>query len=212
MEEGALLEPLSVGVYACQRANITNGDKVLICGAGPIGLVVLLCAKSSGASSVAITDLDERRLQLAEKLGADVTFKVSSKDGREVANDVLEKFGESDQTIECTGVESSITSAIYSTRCGGAIVIVGSGTGDSSIPLNTARRKEVDIRGVFRYANCYPIALNLVASGKVDVKPLVTHRYTLEDSHKAFETAGNNNEGAVKVIINCNKEKNNCCV
>ncbi|XP_066910749.1 sorbitol dehydrogenase-like [Clytia hemisphaerica] len=204
-EEGALLEPLSVGIYACQRASVTNGDRILICGAGPIGLVTLLAAKSSGASEVAITDLDEGRLSMAKQLGADVTIRIQSKDGREVAKQIESVFGESDKTIECTGVESSITSAILATRCGGTLVIVGSGTGDSTIPLNTARRKEIDIRGVFRYANCYPVALNMVASGQINVKLLVTHRFALEDSHDAFRTSASNKDGAIKVMIKCSK-------
>ena len=204
-EEGALLEPLSVGVHACRRAGITMGDKVLILGAGPIGLVSLLVAKAAGASKVAITDLDENRLKMASQLGADEVFQIKSCDGKVVAEEIKKSFGQPIRTIECSGAESSIQTGIFVTKSGGVLVVVGMGKAEVTVPLIDALVREVDIRGIFRYANCYQTALELVASGKLDVKPLITHRFKLEQSHDAFNASGSSKSGAIKVMISCEK-------
>ncbi|RWS16313.1 sorbitol dehydrogenase-like protein [Dinothrombium tinctorium] len=204
-EEGALLEPLSVAVYACKRAGVTIGSNVLICGAGPIGLVSLLASKAFGASRVCITDINEKRLQTAKDLGADCILNVINiKNTNEIVDCVKQCFGRSpDITIECSGAEASIKLAILATESGGCVQLVGMGPSEVTVPLLSACCREVDIRGIFRYRNSYPQALELVASGKVNVKPLITHRFTLEETLKAFETA-KNGEG-IKVMINCAK-------
>ncbi|XP_003388020.1 PREDICTED: sorbitol dehydrogenase-like [Amphimedon queenslandica] len=206
-DEGALLEPLSVGVHACQRAGIGLGSKVLVCGAGPIGLVCLLTAKACGASDIVITDLDAGRLDFAKKLGATSTIQVKTRDTRLLAKQVEEALGcKPDQTIECSGAQSSISAAIYATRSGGTLVLVGLGAPEVQIPIVDASVREVDIRGIFRYCNCYPTALEMVASGKVDVKPLITHSYTLEQTLDAFQRAKTGEGGAIKVMIRCGTE------
>lgn len=203
-EEGALLEPLSVGVHACRRAGVTLGSKVLICGAGPIGLVNLLTVKACGASQVCITDLDEKRLEMAKKIGADFTVKVTSKDAKEMAGKIEECFGEKPEiSIECSGAPPSIKTAIFATRSGGCVVLVGLGPAEVTLPIVDAAVREVDIRGIFRYVNCYPTALAMVASGKVDVKPLITHRFSLEETLDAFNTTLRG-EG-IKVMIKCSR-------
>lgn len=204
-EEGAMLEPLSVGVHACRRAGIAMGHKVLILGAGPIGLLSMLVARANGATRVAITDLDENRLKMAAELGADETLKITSRDGKEVADQIQQVFGQADRTIECTGAESSIQTGIFATKSGGVLVIVGMGKPVITLPVFDALVREVDVRGIFRYANCYPTALELIASGKVNVKPLITHRFKLEQSHQAFEATGAGNSNAIKVMISCEK-------
>jgi len=206
LEEGALLEPLSVGVHACKRGGVGVGDKVLICGAGPIGLVNLLTAKALGAESVCITDISSNRLQMAEKLGADAVVLVKTKDAQQVAYQAEAALGcKPTVTIECSGAEPSLQTAIYATRSGGTVVLVGLGAPMASLPIVNAATREVDIRGIFRYANCYQHALGLVASGKIDVKPLVTHRFPLEETLRAFETAKTGEGGAIKVIIDCER-------
>lgn len=202
LEEGALLEPLAVAVHACRRGKLSFGQRVLVCGAGPIGLVNLMVAKSTGAR-VLITDISETRLAKARELGADEVYHVTSPDSRATADQLVSLFGYSDLTIECTGVESSIGVGIWATRPGGSYVQVGYGKPRVNFPIVAVGVKEIDIYGIFRYANCYPTALALVASGAVDVKKLVTHRYPLKEAVKAFETtkAGL----GIKVIINCDQ-------
>jgi len=205
LEEGALLEPLSVGVQACRRAGVTLGSTVLICGAGPIGLVNLLVAKSMGAAVVIMTDIAENRLTKAKELGANFTVQIQpGQSAEDTAKVIEETLGQSpDITIECSGAESSIKLAILATRSGGVVTLVGLGPPEVKVPIVNAATREVDIRGVFRYANCYDAALALVASGKADVKKLITHNYKLEETLEAFETSRTGAGGAIKVMIHC---------
>jgi len=206
LEEGALMEPLAVGVHACRRAGVSLGKRVLICGAGPIGLVNLLTAQAMGASEVVITDIMENRLEVARNMGATHVYKVGTdKTAEQMSADVESLLGgnKPDITIECSGVEASIRFGIFSTKSGGCLVLVGLGKPEVTMPIVNAAVREVDIRGIFRYANCYPTAIAMVASGKVDVKPLITHRFQLEETLQAFETAKTGAGGAIKVMIKC---------
>ncbi|KAF3686495.1 Sorbitol dehydrogenase [Channa argus] len=208
-EEGALIEPLSVGIHACRRAGVTLGSTVLICGSGPIGLCSLLAAKAMGASQVVITDLFSERLTVAKELGADFQLNVKRGDEpQQLAKSVTDLLGAQPQiTIECTGSESSIQTAIYATCSGGVVVLVGLGSEMATVPLVNAAVREVDIRGVFRYCNTWPMAIAMLASGKVNVKPLVTHRFPLEEAVQAFETT---RQGVgIKVMLKCDRNDQN---
>lgn len=157
MEEGALLEPLSVGVHACRRANVELGSEVLILGAGPIGLVTLLAAKAMGASKIMITDLLAKRLEVATDLGATHTLLIK-RDASEtdLVRMVHEALGsQPDKTIDCSGVESTARLALNATRSGGCVVVVGMGPPEIRLPLVSAMAREIDVRGVFRYCNEY---------------------------------------------------------
>lgn len=198
-DEAALFEPLSVGIHACRRGKITLGHKVLITGAGPIGLVCMLVAKASGASTVVIHDIDSDRLQVAKELGADqVHLTHMEADPKIVVEDV-----NADVCIDATGVESAVRTCIYGARRGGVVVLVGMGKPDISVPILEACIREVDLRGVFRYCNTYPTALQLVASGRVNVKRLVTHRFKMHDAEDAFKAAKDRSTKSIKVIIDC---------
>jgi L-iditol 2-dehydrogenase len=204
-EEGAMLEPISVGIHACRRAGIKLGDRVLICGAGPIGLVNMLVARAMGASVIAITDLSDSRLKIAKQMGANHAIKVDRNlDSRGFAEAIVNVMGENpDVTIECSGVESSLQTGIYATKQGGVMMLVGLGQMNVKVPLVHAAQREIDLRGVFRYANTYPMALAMVASGLANVKPLVSHRYKLENCAEAFEAARDEKSGAIKIVIQC---------
>uniref|UniRef100_A0A0P4VXA0 Sorbitol dehydrogenase n=1 Tax=Scylla olivacea TaxID=85551 RepID=A0A0P4VXA0_SCYOL len=204
LEEGAILEPLSVGVHACRRAGVTMGSNVLVLGAGPIGLVSLLTAKAMGASQICVTDIAENRLHVAKSMGADHTVLVKGGNQEALAEEIKKLMGDMpDVTIECSGAESSIHLGIVATKSGGVLVLVGLGPSEVKVPIVNAATREVDIRGIFRYVNCYPLALDMIASGKINVKPLITHRFKLEESIKAFETAATGSGGAIKVMISC---------
>ncbi|XP_066557361.1 sorbitol dehydrogenase [Amia ocellicauda] len=203
-EEGALIEPLSVGIHACRRAGVTLGSTMFICGAGPIGLVCLLVAKAMGASQVVMSDLSADRLQKAKELGADYAMQVQKESAAVLAQRVKGLLGrQPDITIECTGAESCIQTAIYATRSGGVVVLVGLGKEMVNIPLLDAAVREVDLRGVFRYCNTWPMAISMLASQKVNVKPLVTHRFPLEQALDAFETTRRGL--GVKVMVKCDR-------
>ncbi|XP_047478815.1 sorbitol dehydrogenase-like [Penaeus chinensis] len=205
-EEGALLEPLAVAVYSCRRAEVTAGTHVLILGAGPIGLVSLLAAKAMGASVVCITDINDSRLNFAKSLGADETVNVSGTCPKEAAIKVLSRPAfRPTAIIECSGAESSYQLGILASAPRGVMVTVGRGNYDVTVPLVVGAAKEMDIRGIFRYANCYPAALAMVSSGLVDVKPLVTHRFTIHEVLEAFHAAKDG--AAIKVMIRVNQEE-----
>ncbi|XP_066970378.1 sorbitol dehydrogenase-like [Macrobrachium rosenbergii] len=203
-EEGAIIEPLAVGIHACRRANITLGSSVLICGAGPIGLVNLLSAKAMGATNILVTDIRDSRLEMAKSMGATHTMLVMEEDPQILAQKVEYIMGcMPESTLECTGVESSLSTAIYATRSGGVLVLVGIGGNKLTLPIVNAAVREVDIRGVYRYTNCYPTAINMVAKGLIDVKPLITHRFRFDEFKKAFEVFRAGTDGAIKCMISC---------
>jgi L-iditol 2-dehydrogenase len=189
---------------------------------GPIGLVCLLAAKAAGASKVAIVgehqkmenleltllslflfptnlDIKEDRLAVAKKLGATVTLNAASNVIEGLRQNGMEAI---DVTIECSGAEPAIRVAIQATKSGGVVVLVGLGPSEIKLPIVDAAVREVDIRGIFRYANCYPKALALIASKQVDVTPLITHHFPLREVVKAFQTSKDMTDGAIKVIIN----------
>jgi L-iditol 2-dehydrogenase len=200
-EEGAMIEPLTVAVYACKRSQVTVGKDVLITGAGPIGLFNTMVAKALGANQVLVTDINEERLKLAKKIGADHTVLVTrDTKEEEMVNKIHQLFGrEPDITIECSGAPSSLRLSLLATKEGGTVLIVGHGPHDVNLPIAQAAIREVNILGSFRYRNCFPLSIALVSSGKVNLKPLISHRYAFAQTLDAFNTAYKG-EG-IKVII-----------
>ena len=203
-EDGACLEPLSVSLACMQRSGVTLGDPVLIAGSGPIGIITLLCCRAAGACPIVITDLDEGRLAFAKSLVPSViTHKVEKVSPEESAKSIVATFGgiEPFFALECTGVESSIATAIWSVKFGGKVFVVGVGKTQINIPFMRLSVREIDLQFQYRYCNTWPRAIRLVQAGIIDLKKLVTHRYQLEDAVKAFETAANPKTGAIKVQI-----------
>jgi L-iditol 2-dehydrogenase len=147
-----MVEALAVVVHACRRVDVRAGQNVLICGAGPVGIMSFLCAKAFGAAKVFITDINNSRLDLAKKLGVDGVYRIDPKtfNDKEAANTIRELMGAApDITIECSGVESSTNMAIFATKSGGKVGIVGLGP-KASVPLSSAAMREVDLIGVCR--------------------------------------------------------------
>ncbi|XP_075979291.1 sorbitol dehydrogenase-like [Anticarsia gemmatalis] len=201
MEEGALLEPLSVGVHACRRGGLSAGHNVLVLGAGPIGLLTMLTAKAMGANQVLITDVLQSRLDFAKQLGAEHTLLVSRDSNEdELVKKIHQMLGaHPDVSFDASGAQATVRLSMLATKSGGVAVLVGMGAAEQTVPLAGALAREVDIRGIFRYVNEYPIALALVASGKINVKPLVTHHFSLEDTVEAYEVARQGT--GIKVMI-----------
>ncbi|XP_069758686.1 sorbitol dehydrogenase-like isoform X2 [Narcine bancroftii] len=203
-EEGAFIEPLSVAIHACRRARVKMGSKILICGAGPIGLLNLLVAKAMGVAQVAICDLSISRLEKAKELGVNFIIKVEKQTPQDLAQKVWAVLGEMPCTsIECTGTEFCVQAAVYATQSGGTVLLVGHGPDLVSVPLLNAAIREVDIRGMFRYCNTYPMAIAMLASKKVDVKPLITHRFPLSRAIEAFEIT--RKQLGIKVMLKCDQ-------
>lgn len=205
-DEGALLEPLSVALTGVTRARVQIGDPVLICGAGPIGLVTLLCCRTAGAWPVVITDIDQGRLDFAKSLVEGVqTLKVErGQTPQDFAAEVSELMGDDLEpavALECTGVESSVGAAIQSVKFGGKVFVIGVGKDRMEFPFMRLSEREVDLQFQQRYVNMWPRAIRVLASGAVDLKRLITHEFALEDAAKAFEAAADPKSGSIKVII-----------
>ena len=204
-ENGALLEPLSVALAGMERAKIALGDPVLIAGAGPIGLITLLCVAAAGAEPVVITDIDAGRLAVAKELCPRVrTVLVERGVGEEaIAEKIITAAGgvRPSTALECTGVQSSVNSAIYSVKFGGKVFVIGVGKPEMAVPFMRLSTQEIDLQFQYRYANTWPRAIRLVESGVLDLGRLVTHRFDLEDAVSAFETSADVKSGAIKVMI-----------
>ncbi|XP_011628378.1 sorbitol dehydrogenase [Amborella trichopoda] len=206
LEEGAMCEPLSVGIHACRRANAGPETNVLVMGAGPIGLVTMLAARAFGAPKVVIVDVDDQRLSFAKAIGAHQIIKVST-DMQDVEEDVgrIERAmeGAVDITFDCAGFGKTMSTALKATRAGGKVCLVGMGHNEMTVPLTPAAAREVDVVGVFRYRNTWPLCLEFLSSGKIDVKPLITHRFGFSEKEveDAFETSARGGN-AIKVMFN----------
>ena len=211
-ENGALLEPLSVALAGMMRAKVALGDPLLVCGAGPIGLITLLCAASAGAEPIVITDIDQNRLNFAKDLCPRVrpVLVERSMSEEDIAAKVIEAAGGVRPTtaLECSGVQSSVNSAIYSVKFGGKVFVIGVGKPEMQVPFMRLSTQEIDLQFQYRYANTWPRAIRLVESGVVDLSRMVTHRFDLEDAVKAFETSADVKSGAIKVMIQSEMDAN----
>jgi L-iditol 2-dehydrogenase len=204
-EDGAMLEPLSVALAGVKRAEVRLGDAVLVCGAGPIGLVTAICCRAAGCEPLVITDIDEGRLKFAQEVVPGVrTLKVEIGQSPEnFAQRVLALMEGTEPAvaIECTGVESSIAGAIQGVKFGGTVFVIGVGKNEIRMPFMRCSTREVDLKFQYRYANTWPRAIRLLSSGLIDLKKLVTHRYELDNATEAFKTAADPSTGAIKVMI-----------
>ena len=203
-ELGAMLEPLSVALAGMERAKVTLGDPVLVCGAGPIGLMTLLCCAAAGAEPLVVTDIDEGRLKFAKEVVPRArTYMVErGKSGEQCGREIRDLAGTAiNVAVECTGVESSVANAIYSVKFGGKVFVIGVGKDNMNIPFMRLSTEEIDLQFQYRYSNTWPRAIRLIEGGVVDVSKLVTHRFDLEEAVRAFETAADPKTGAIKVLI-----------
>ncbi|EPQ26074.1 uncharacterized protein PFL1_06282 [Pseudozyma flocculosa PF-1] len=215
-EEIALLEPLSVTLQATLQAEIKLGQPVLITGAGPIGVVQLLCAKAAGATPIVITDVVADRLAFAKKLVPEVhTYQIdTAKTPLECAQEIIALFTTacgfapgtgSDVmpavTMECTGVQSSVHTAAFATEPTGLVFVIGVGANYQEIPFMHLSTNEITLKFLFRYRDTWPRAIRLVAGGMIDVKQLVTHRFPLEKARDAMFHAADRSVPSCKTII-----------
>ena len=225
LELGALLEPLSVATHAARRARIPAGASVLVFGAGTIGLLCAYAAKQKGAGVVSIADIDEGRVGYALENGF-VSSGCVLRGGRpgpspdeklEAAKVTAQTVGEKvfgdketgfDIIFECTGVEPVLQAAIYAAKPGGRIMLIGMGTPVQTLPISHAALREVDLCGVFRYADTYNEGISLVEKARhPDLQRLVTHRLEgLEQAEEAFRMAARTKDEdgnlILKVVLN----------
>lgn len=200
-EEGALVEPLSVGIHAARQGNVTLGSSVVILGAGCIGLVTLLACKAFGATDITVVDVLSKRLEYAGKLGATRTINASDCD---TVAKVMEITGQSgtDIVIETAGSPRTIAQTSLLVKRGGTIVLVGMSPQDI-IPYDFSKimAKEATIKSVFRYRNIYPQAIQAISQGIIPVKKIVTHEFDFSQTAEAFNFVIEHKEDVVKAVI-----------
>jgi L-iditol 2-dehydrogenase len=192
-DAAALLEPLSVGLWACRKAEVTAGSRVLITGAGPVGLVTAQCALALGASEVTVTDINKHRLQLAQVLGATTTLDSGT-------TSLTDSGVEPDVLLECSGHPEAIADALPTVARAGRVVLVGMGADEAPLPISRIQEYELTVTGTFRYAHTWPAAISLASTGRVQLDRLVTGHYGLDQVREAL-TANRDDAKAVKPIV-----------
>jgi len=186
-EEGAMIEPLAVGMMATKMGQVGVNDIVTVLGAGPIGQMALQAAKVHGAPEIYVTDVIDYRLEYAKKYGANEVINVAKEDVISIIKDLTDGEGV-DVVIDTSGAPSAIRQAIDIVKPGGRIVLVGYPSGDVPLPLAEVISRELTLQGIHRYANVYPAAIKAVSSGKAVVKPYVTHVFPFDRILEGFET------------------------
>ena len=202
--EGAMVEPFAIGMQAATRARIVPGDVVAVIGAGPIGIMVALAALAGGCSRVLISDFSEDKLAIAAQYPGIVPINVASE---QLADAVAQQTGTwgVDIVFEASGSPRAFDDLVRVVRPGGAIVLVGLPVEPVRLDVPGAIAKEVRIETVFRYANVFERALALIASGKVDLKPLVSATLPFDDGIGAFERAAKGLPSDIKIQIHVSR-------
>jgi L-iditol 2-dehydrogenase len=199
--EGALIEPLAVGMHAARRGGVSAGSRVAALGSGTIGLMTIAAAEAHGATEIYAVDLAPNRLALAAKIGATETINAADADAVEAILELTHGEGV-DIVFETAGAVETVKQTFDVVKRGGTVVWVGL-PAQETVPLKVAHiiDEELTIQTVFRYANVYPDAIRLVASGRLDLKPLITHEFPLEQTGEALRFADEQKEMAVKVMV-----------
>jgi D-xylulose reductase len=186
--EGAMVEPFAVGMQAATKAKITPGDTAVVLGAGPIGTMVALAALAGGCARVIIADLAQPKLDIAAKYQGIIPVNITKAKIADEVSRLTEGWG-ADVVFECSGSPKAWSNIIDLPRPGGTIVVVGLPVEDVLFDIASLSVKEITIASVFRYAHQYDRAIALMASGRVDLKPLISETFKFEDSVKAFDRA-----------------------
>jgi L-iditol 2-dehydrogenase len=200
-EAAALNEPFSVGIHAAKRAGLQPGSTLAIMGVGPVGLMAIVAGKAFGAREILVADLEPIRLEAARKLGATHTIHVREEDPVATIKALTGGLGV-DVVFETAGSPKALQAGLASLRRGGKLSIIGLPPQDE-IALNVPfiADNEIDIYGVFRYANTYPQGITFLASGIADVNAIITNRYLLADTQEAMANASANKSTSVKTIV-----------
>ncbi len=197
LSEAAFAEPFSVALHAATRAGSVLGKKVLVTGCGPIGCLSIIAARQGGASEIVVTDVAAPALATAAKVGADVALNLAEKP------DALAPYaahkGYFDMTFECSGNPRALVAAMEVTRPLGAIVTVGLG-GEATLPMNAVVTKELKLCGAFRTGVEFGWAVELISHRRVDMRPLLTATYPVDQAVEAFQFAGDKSR-AMKVQL-----------
>ena len=199
--EAAMVEPLAVGVHAATKARVKPGDIGVVLGAGPIGLVTALSALAAGCARVYVSDLSEKKLEIAESLSPAITG-VAVPGGDLVARVKAETGGwGADVVFEATGSPAAAAQVFEPLAPGGCVVMIGGQPDPIRYDAGAAMVREARVENIFRYAHVFPRCVAMLASGAIDVKPLITRTFAFDDSVRAFEIAASAPPADVKMQI-----------
>ena len=199
--EGALIEPLTVGFHAANQGGAHAGQTAVVMGAGCIGLVSMMALKAEGVSRVYVVDVMKNRLEKAMELGADGVINGREADAVAKIMELTDGRG-CDLVIETAGTEITTRQAINMTKKGATIVLVGySSSGEMTLPVSTALDKELTFKTVFRYRHIYPMAIDAVASGRVNLKGIVTDVFDFDDLQNAMDRSISDKANIVKAVV-----------
>lgn len=198
--EGAMIEPLAVGMQAAAKAKIAPGDTALVIGAGPIGILTALAALAGGCARVLISDLQKTKLDIAAQYPGITPVDVSKENLKTVIDETTKGWGV-DVIFEASGSPKAFEGIFDLVRPSGVVVLVGMPVAPVTFDVVGAQAREIRIESVFRYAHVFDRALELIASGKIDVKPLITETFPFDQSIAAFERAAEGRPGDVKLQI-----------
>jgi L-iditol 2-dehydrogenase len=199
-QEAAMLEAVSVALHAVRVSEMKGGETALVIGAGMIGVLTLQAAKAAGASHVLIADIDRSRLERAEKLGADATLLLS---GTELVEEILRRTGGRgvDLVLEAVGRDETIAASIASVRKGGTVTLIGNISPQVKIPLQVVVSRQIRLQGSCASSGEYPEAMELLANGKIKVKPLITAVAPLSDGPSWFARLHAGEPNLMKVVL-----------
>ena len=204
--EGALIEPLAVGFHAANQGGAHAGQTAVVMGAGCIGLVSMMALKAEGVSRVYVVDVMQKRLDKALELGADGVINGKDEDAIETVRRLTGGAG-CDLVIETAGTEITTRQAVHMTKKGATIVLVGySKTGEITLPMSLALDKELTFKTVFRYRHIYPMAIDAVAAGRVNLKGIVTDIFDFDDIQNAMDKSVSDKANIVKAVVRIAKE------
>jgi D-xylulose reductase len=198
--EGAVVEPLAVGMHSANKARIKPGDVAVVMGAGTIGMVTILAALAGGCGRVIASDVQQPKLDLAATLGPVTPVNVSRHSLADAVNEITVGWG-ADIVFEASGNEKAAASVFELLAPGGCVVFIGMPGQPIAYDVVAAQVKEARVEHIFRYAHVYPKALSLMGSGRLNVKPLITEKFAFSDSVKAFDFASHMPPTSVKVQI-----------
>lgn len=199
--EGALIEPLAVGMHAANQGGAHLGQTAVVTGAGCIGLCTLLSLRAMGVSRIIVVDVMKNRLDKALELGADYVINGKEEDAAARIMELTDGKGV-DLGIETAGSQITAAQLIKAAKKGSVIVFVGySASGEMTLPIGMALDKELTFKTVFRYRNIYPMAIEAVAGGRIDIKNIVTHYFELDDIKNALDSCVHDKAGIVKGVI-----------
>lgn len=199
--EGALIEPLAVGMHAANQGGAHLGQTAVVAGAGCIGLCTLLSLKAMGVSKVIVVDVMQKRLEKALELGADYVINGREENTVERILELTEGKG-ADLGIETAGTQITAGQLIQAAKKGAVIVFVGySASGEMTLPIGMALDKELTFKTVFRYRNIYPMAIEAVAAGRIPIRNIVTDYFELDDIKNALDSCVHNKADIVKGVI-----------